>query len=57
MTRKIILEEGKPPDFVGNWTVGEVLQIAQQLAAWIERLQVSKPVAQQNDEHRPTGND
>ncbi|MCA9981515.1 MAG: hypothetical protein KDD89_11790 [Anaerolineales bacterium] len=52
--RKIILEDGKPPDFVGNWTVGDVLQMAQQLAAWVERLQVSQPLTPQNNEHRKT---
>lgn len=57
MTRKIILEEGKPPDFVGNWTVGEALQMAQQLAAWVERLQVGQSPTPQNNEHRKTGND
>lgn len=41
MTRTIILTENQPPEFVGAWTVGEVLQMAQQLAAWVERLQVS----------------
>lgn len=43
--KRIILEDGKPPEFSGAWMVGEVLQIAQQLAAWVERLQVSQPPA------------
>lgn len=41
--KRIILEDGKPPEFIGQWTVGEVLQMAQQLAGWVERLQVSQP--------------
>ncbi len=46
MTRRIILEDGKPPEFVGQWTVGEVLQISQQLAAWVQSLAVSPPQPQ-----------
>lgn len=46
MTRKIVLTENQPPEFVGAWTVGEVLQMAQQLAAWVERLQVSPPASE-----------
>ena len=41
--KRIILDNNKPPEFVGLWTVGEVLQMAQQLAVWVERLQVSPP--------------
>ena len=41
--KKITLEIGKQPEFYGSWTVGEVLQMAQQLAGWVERLQVSQP--------------
>ena len=41
--KRIILEDGKPPEFIGQWTVGEVLQMAQQLAGWVERLHVSQP--------------
>lgn len=41
--RKIIIVDGAhAPEFVGVWTIGEVLQMAQQLAGWIERLQVSQ---------------
>ena len=41
--KRIVLENNKLPEFIGAWTVGEVLQMAQQLAAWVERLQVSSP--------------
>ncbi len=42
--RKIIIIDGAAaPEFVGAWTVGEVLAMAQQLAGWVERLQVSQP--------------
>lgn len=39
--RRIILEDGKLPEFVGQWTVGEVLQMAQGLARWVEALAVN----------------
>lgn len=48
--KRIILEDGRPPMFDGNWTVGEVLQMAQQLAAWVERLQVNTPQKQTEPE-------
>ena len=50
MSRKIILADGKLPEFVGAWTVGEVLQMAQQLAAWVEQLQVTAPEPVENIE-------
>ena len=39
--RKIILEDGKPPQFMGQWTVGEVLQMADALARWVQSLAVN----------------
>ena len=44
--KRIILEIGKQPEFIGQWTVGEVLAMAQQLAGWVERLQVSQQTPQ-----------
>jgi len=41
--KRIILEDGKPPEFVGQWTVGEVLQMAESLARWVQSLAVSAP--------------
>ena len=41
--RQIILENGKHPQFVGQWTVGEVLQMAESLARWVQSLTVSAP--------------
>lgn len=41
--KRIILEDGKPPKFDGQWTVGEVLQMAEALARWVQSLAVSAP--------------
>lgn len=39
--KKIILGDGRPPTFVGQWTVGEVLQMADALARWTQSLAVN----------------
>lgn len=53
--RKIILEEGQPPDFAGQWTVGDVLAMADALARWAQSLTVTPPPqtpAQNNDANK-----
>lgn len=40
MIKRIILEDGKPPFFAGQWSVGEVVEMAQQLQNWALSLQV-----------------
>lgn len=44
--RKITLIENEPPQFDGQWTVGEVLQMADGLARWVQLLAVSPPIQQ-----------
>ncbi len=44
--KRIILEDGKPPTFDGQWTVGEVLAMAEALARWVRSLAVSQPAPQ-----------
>lgn len=39
--RQIILEDGKQPQFVGQWSVGEVLAMADALARWVQSLAVN----------------
>jgi hypothetical protein len=46
--RKITLIPNQPPVFEGQWTVGEILQMAQLLANYVNSLPVSMPV-------QPTG--
>ncbi len=49
MTRRIVLEDGQPPAFDGQWTVGEVLAMAEALARWVQSLAVSQPAPQQKE--------
>ena len=55
--RQIILIENKPPQFEGGWKVGEVLAMAQALAAWVEQLQVSPPAPEAPPEPAAKGNE
>jgi len=50
MEIKIILEKNKPPVFIGEWTVGETIQIAQQLLMWINSLKLSNTEEQKDEE-------
>ena len=49
MTRRIVLEDGQPPAFDGQWTVGEVLAMAEALARWVQSLAVTQPAPQQKE--------
>jgi hypothetical protein len=49
--KRIILEDGKPPQFVGQWTVGEVLAMADALARWVQSLAVNVAPEQEPQEH------
>jgi len=40
MTKKIIIEDGKQPIFIGNVTVGEALRLLQQASLWVESLNI-----------------
>jgi hypothetical protein len=31
---KIIIENGRPPQFEGEWTVGQIIEIARALEQW-----------------------
>lgn len=46
MTKRIILEDGQLPAFDGQWTVGEVLAMADALARWVQSLAVTQPAPQ-----------
>ena len=39
--KRIIIEEGKPPQIEGQWTIGEIRAAAEFLARWIDAQQVS----------------
>jgi hypothetical protein len=39
--KQIILQPNQPPQFVGPWTVGEIMQMAQGLIRWLESLTVT----------------
>ena len=41
MEKKIIIENGKQPELIGQWTIGEVLAAARFLAQWIEGQQIA----------------
>lgn len=48
--REIIIVDGaSAPKFKGQWTVGEVLAMAEALARWAQSLQV--PVQPQENQH------
>ena len=48
--RKIIIVDGAAaPEFVGAWTVGEVLAMADALARWAQSLQVPVPDSRANN--------
>ncbi len=47
MSRQIIIEEGSQPLLVGNWKVGEILQAAQALAAWIENVELAGNIGEE----------
>jgi hypothetical protein len=56
MDKRIILQDGNPPQFDGQWTVGEVLQMADALARWVQSLAVNAAPPQEpphaaKDEH------
>lgn len=40
MIKQIVLEDGKLPFFTGQWTIGEVVNMAQQLERWVLSLQI-----------------
>ena len=40
--RRITIIEGQPPQFEGDWTVGEVRGAAQFLMQWVDNLQVAR---------------
>ena len=39
--KKIVIENGKQPELVGQWTIGEVLAAAEFLRRWIEGQQIA----------------
>lgn len=47
MEKKIIIENGKQPELIGQWTIGEVLAAARFLAQWIEGQQIAVQPATQ----------
>ena len=51
--RMIILAPGQPPQFIGSWTVGDVLSISDSLANWARNLTVtgSLPLPAGKDEN------
>ena len=36
--KQIVLENGKPPAFVGDWTIGEAMQMLQAALQWLGGL-------------------
>lgn len=48
MTKGIILESGKPPQFIGDWTIGEAMQMLQTALQWLGGLPL---VSKQEDKH------
>lgn len=43
MVHRIMIEDGLPPYFEGQWSVGEILQVAQGLELWVRSLAVNLP--------------
>jgi poly(3-hydroxybutyrate) depolymerase len=41
MEKSIIISEGKQPEFIGRWTIGEILAAADFLRRWIEAQQIA----------------
>ena len=49
--KQIIITPGKPPQFVGAWTGGEVLRVAQELIALMQSLPLGGKEAEHDTEH------
>ena len=57
--KKVVLRPNKLPEITGQWTIGEILQAARQLAAWVENLSLQPTehpaeVERLPDEERPS---
>ena len=51
--KKVVLRPNKLPEITGQWTIGEILQAARQLAAWVENLSLQP--TDNAAEERPDG--
>jgi|WetSurMetagenome_2_1015567.scaffolds.fasta_scaffold648994_2 hypothetical protein len=41
--KSITLSPGHVPQFVGQWTLGEIRQMAQSLIMWLDAIPITKP--------------
>lgn len=48
--KQIILEDGKAPQFIGQWTIGEAMQMLQAALGWLGGLPlINKATDQEED--------
>lgn len=39
--RKIVLQNGKPPELHGNWTIGELTGVVEAMRQWIGSMAIA----------------
>lgn len=52
MTKQIIIEAGKPPAFIGDWTIGEAMQMLRAALEWLGGLPLVTKDDNQKDEEK-----